>query len=472
MNASELAEYEQSLGLSSLRKPPNSIEAEQSVLGALLVDNMGWDRIGDILTDTDFFDHRHQSIFRAMGGLLNNSKPADVLTVYEELNKLGQAVAFDINITYINALSQSVASASNIRRHAEIVREKAVLRALIVAADETGTSGFNTQGVSVVDLVDKAVERFTSLQAGSTRNRPTPISEIVVERIDNFNAVHEGTAEIVAWSTGIPEINRKIMGGLKPGKVVVIAARPSVGKTALALAIAKALAVDHQIPVLFCSQEMPKEECTERLISNVGGIDYEHVQLATFDDMEWGLVSEAVEILGKSPIWIDEEAGLTFDQFRAKCVGLRAQGIKVAMLDYLTLCDFEVGKGETLDQAIGRFTRKVKKMAKQLKICVVLLSQLNREVDKRANPRPTMADLRDSGNIEADADIIWFLWMVHERKTSGHVMALGFGKNRQGKFKGELALEFQGQYQRWYASDADISTPKAEKKGKADGFKS
>lgn len=459
-----MEEYEQSLG--ALRKPPMAAEAEQHVLGCLLVDNGAYDKIGDILNEPDFFDQRNRVIYRCIAGMLNAFKAADVLTVWEGLSRDGLAVAHDVDLVYLNALSQSVASASNVRRYAEIVRERSMQRQMIASADETITSAYNPQGASVPDLIDKAVARFTDLQVGSVRNRPTPIGKIVVERIDHYNEVHEGTAKAVAWETGIPELDRKIMGGLKPGKVVVLGARPNVGKTSLALAIAKALAVDQGIGVLFCSQEMPKEECTERLIANVGGIDYERVQTGEFDDMDWGQLTSAVEILSKAPIWIDEEAGLTFDQFRAKVVSLRAQGIKVVMLDYLTLCDFEVGKGQTLDQAIGAFTRKVKRMAKQLKVCVVLLSQLSRDVDKRANPRPTMADLRDSGNIEADADIIWFLWLVHERKTTGNIMALGFGKNRQGKFKGEIALEFQGQYQRWYASDADINPSKEKESGK------
>jgi len=449
----------------TLRRPPHSVEAEQSVLGCLLQWNEAWDRIGDILTDKDFFNQQHRVMFQAMAGMLNAFKPVDVLTVYEELTRRGQATAHDIDLAYINALAQSVTSASNIRRYAEIVREQALLRQLIIGSDETATEAFNPQGASVPDLVDKAVARFTDMQAGSTRSRPTSIDKIVVERLDHYNAVHEGEPNGEAWSTGIPELDRKLMGGLKPGKVVVIGARPNVGKTSLALAIAKALGVDQGIGVLFCSQEMPKEECVERLIANVGGIDYEHVQFAKFDGMEWGQLSEAVEILGKSPIWVDEEAGLTFDQFRAKVVGLKREGVRVVMLDYLTLCDFEVTKSGTLDQAIGAFTRKVKRMAKQLKVAVILLSQLSRDVDKRANPRPTMADLRDSGNIEADCDVILFLWEVRVWSDRS-IMALGFGKNRQGKFKGELALEFQGMYQRWYASEADISPDKPEKKPK------
>lgn len=436
-----------------LRVPPHALESEQSVIGALLIDNSAWETVGDLLDPSDFYRHENRTIFAAIGGLLNACKPADVVTVGEALSDLGKLEEVG-SYAHLNALAQSIPSARNIRRYAETVRDKALLRQLVALSDECATAAFNPQGRDSREIAGDFAQRYVDLQSTTVRQVPQLAADLITERIDHWNALHEGTTT-PAMSTGLQGIDDALNGGLRPGKVYVIAARPSVGKSSLAQAIGLSCAgAGNACAVL--SQEMEKTECMDRATANLGGIDYEHIQTGRLTDMEWGLLTGAVDLLRALPFFIDDQAALTLREIRAKAISLRKQGLKVLVLDYLQLCDYEKERGESTNDAVGTLSKGIKQLAKDLGLAVILLSQLNREVEKRSFPEPVLSDLRDSGAIEQDADVVMFLW---ERRafTDYRIMGLTFAKNRAGKFKGRLPLEFWGMYQRWGNSEADIS---------------
>jgi replicative DNA helicase len=437
-----------------LRVPPHSEEAEQSVLGALLLVNEAFDRVGDLLKTEDFYAHRHRLVFAAIATLVNSSKPADPLTVADHLGKDLEEAG---GLGYLIQLSQSVPSAANVRRYAEIVSERSRTRALITAARDAEDIAW-ADGMAAEKL-ERMVTRLDALQRATVTHKPREAAEIMAKRVDHYSAMHEGTVP-TGWPTGIRDLDAALNGGLQPGRVYVLAARPSIGKTALAIQVAlhRAKAGDG---VLLLSQEMPAEECIDRAACNLGGVDYGRLQRGELNDIDWGGVSIATEAIARMPLWIDDEPGLTIAAIRAKAMSLRRQGLKLLVLDYLQLCSgTNPGRGTTRNTEIEEISRGLKILAKQLGIAVLLLSQ---------NPEPTLADLRDSGAIEQDADAVLFLWLVRtwsDRKIIG----LGLAKNRQGKTGSRIPLEFFGALQRWTDSDADINPTKPKRATEAGGF--
>jgi replicative DNA helicase len=451
--------------IARLRVPPQSCEAEQSVLGALLLDGGAcWDRVGDLLKADDFYAYQHRVIFEVVGSMVNASRPADVLSVFDRLRDDGKADAVG-GISYLNALAQSVVGSSSIRRHAEIVREKAIKRAVIVAADAAAANAYSGSESAAL-VLDNAVDAFDRLLREQVLHKPQELSGLLVKRIDHYNALADGTVER-GKSTGLRDLDAALNGGLQDGRVYVLAARPSVGKTSLALQIA-----DHRAGqgdgVLVLSQEMPAEECTDRLVSSRGLIDYGRLQRGELERDEWGLLTDAIDRLQALKVWIDDQPGLRLADIRGKAMSLRRQGLRLIVVDYLQLCSgTNPGKGSTRNGELEEICRGLKTLAKQLRLPILLLSQLSREVEKRANPEPTLADLRDSGAIEQDADCVLFLWRVRHW-ADRQVMGLGVAKNRQGATVQRIPLEFRGQYQRWGDSEADISPEKKPQRGRKD----
>ncbi len=431
---------------------PRSTEAEQSVLGGLLIDNDAWDRVADLIDSRQFFEQRHGAIFDAIGALVNAGKGADIVTVFERLQAAGKDEQAG-GLAYLNSLEQSVPSARNVRRYAEIVRDKALHRALIRATDDAGTIARNDQPAA--QKADRIATLFDELQREQVLHKPRTASELMVARLDHYSAQASGEKPTGA-PTGITELDAALSGGLQEGRVYVLAARPSIGKTSLAMQIGlhRAKAGDG---VLLLSQEMPAEECIDRAVCNLGGVDYGRMQRAEMQDDDWRGLTDATDTLGKLPLWIDDQPGVTLSDIRGKAMSLRRSGLKLLVVDYLQLCTgSHPGRGVTRNSEIEEICRSLKSLAKQLRISVLLLSQLSREVEKRATPEPNLGDLRDSGAIEQDADCVLFLWFVRawaDRKFIG----LGVAKNRQGQTGQRIALEFRGQYQRWSDSDADIS---------------
>ncbi|MCR5881992.1 replicative DNA helicase [Rhizobacter sp. J219] len=397
-----------------LRIPPHSIEAEQSVLGGLLIDNSAWDRAGDLLTDSDFYRHEHQLIYGAIGGLINQAKPADVITVFEQLQSLGKAEACG-GLVYLNALAQSVPSAANLRRYAEIVRERAVLRKLVAASDEIATAAFNPQGRPVPQILDEAESKIFKIGEEGSRSRQGFISmdTLVVQLIDRVNELHEnGAEEVTGVRTGFYDMD-KMTAGLQPGDLIVLAARPSMGKTAFALNIAENVAVNEGLPVVVFSMEMGAAQLALRMVGSLGRIDQSHLRTGKLQDDEWGRLSEAVEKLGKAAVFIDEGSALSPSELRARARRQARQcgQLGLIVVDYLQLMSGSGGGSEeNRATVIGEISRGLKSLAKELRCPVIALSQLNRSVETRTDKRPMMSDLRESGAIEQDADVIMFIY--------------------------------------------------------------
>jgi len=430
-----------------LRVPPHSIEAEQSVLGGLLIDNGAWDRAADLLRDGDFYRWEHRLIYAAIGGLVSASKPADVITVFEQLQMLGKADECG-GLTYLNALAQSVPSAANLRRYAEIVRERAILRQLIGASDEIATSAFNPQGRAVSTILDEAESRIFKIgeEGARTRHGFQSIDRLVVQLIDRVTELAENGAEdVTGVRTGFFELDRKT-AGLQPGDLIVLAARPSMGKTAFALNIAEHVAVHEGLPVVVFSMEMGASQLALRLVGSLGRIDQQHLRTGALRDDEWTRLTEAVDKLGKAAIFIDETPALEPAELRARARRQARQCGKLGLIvvDYLQLMSGSSGSDENRATELGEISRGLKALAKELQCPVIALSQLNRSVETRNDKRPLMSDLRESGAIEQDADVIMFIYRDDyynkESKEPG-VAEIIIGKQRNGP-TGDFRLTF------------------------------
>ena len=399
--------------VSRLRVPPHSIEAEQSVLGGLLLDNTAWDRAGDLLTDSDFYRYEHKAIYKAIGALVTASRPADVITVYEQLQNHGKAEECG-GIAYLNALAQSVPSAANLRRYAEIVRERAVLRKLIEASDEIATNAFNPQGRSVSQILDEAEGRVFQIGEEGQRSKVgfQSMNQLVVALIDRVTELHENGAEdVTGVRTGFYDMDR-MTAGLQPGDLIVLAARPSMGKTAFALNIAENVAVQEGLPVVVFSMEMGASQLALRMVGSLGRIDQSHLRTGRLNDDEWGRLSDAVDRLKSASVFIDETPALSQAELRARARRQARQCGRLGLIvvDYLQLMSGSSGSDENRATELGEISRGLKALAKELQCPVIALSQLNRSVESRNDKRPMMSDLRESGAIEQDADIIMFIY--------------------------------------------------------------
>ncbi|MES2958313.1 MAG: replicative DNA helicase [Pseudomonadota bacterium] len=430
-----------------LRVPPHSIEAEQSVLGGLLLDNSAWDRAGDLLTDSDFYRYEHKAIYAAVGALVSASKPADVITVYEQLQSHGKAEECG-GIAYLNALAQSVPSAANLRRYAEIVRERAVLRKLIEASDEIATTAFNPQGRAVSQILDEAEGRIFKIGEEGSRTRQgfQSMDQLVVQLIDRVTELHEnGADEVTGIRTGFYELDR-MTAGLQAGDLIVLAARPSMGKTAFALNIAENVAVQEGLPVAVFSMEMGASQLALRMVGSLGRINQSGLRTGKLNDDEWGRLSEAVDRLKNANVFIDETPALNSAELRARARRQARQCGKLGLIviDYLQLMSGSSSSEENRATEIGEISRGLKALAKELQCPVIALSQLNRSVESRNDKRPMMSDLRESGAIEQDADVIMFIYRDDyynkESKEPG-IAEIVIGKQRNGPV-GTVRLTF------------------------------
>jgi replicative DNA helicase len=399
--------------VSRLRVPPHSVEAEQSVLGGLLLDNLAWDRAGDLLTEHDFYRYEHRLIFAAIGALVAGSKPADVITVFEQLQGLGKAQDCG-GLAYLNALAQSVPSAANMRRYAEIVRERSILRKLIAASDDIATSAFNPQGRAVSTVLDEAESKIFQIGEEGSRQKQgfQSIDKLVVDLIDRVQELHDnGAEEVTGVRTGFYELDR-MTAGLQKGDLIVLAARPSMGKTAFALNIAEHVAVQEGLPVLVFSMEMGASQLALRLVGSLGRINQQNLRTGRLDSGEWERLTDSVERLGRVQLHIDETAGLTASELRARARRMARQfgTLGLIVIDYLQLMSGSGGNEENRATVLGEISRGLKALAKELQCPVIALSQLNRSVETRQDKRPMMSDLRESGAIEQDADIIMFIY--------------------------------------------------------------
>ncbi|MFZ5486742.1 MAG: replicative DNA helicase [Pseudomonadota bacterium] len=431
-----------------LRVPPHSIEAESSVLGGLLLDNHAWDRVGDLLLDSDFYRYEHRLIYAGIAHLINASKPADVITVYEHLQSLGKAEESG-GLSYLNSLAQYVPSASNIRRYAEIVRERAILRKLITASDEIATSAFNPQGRPVDKVLDEAEQKIFHIgEEGARMKRGfQAMDTLVVDLLDRVQEMADNPNDITGVPTGFIDLDR-MTSGLQAGDMVVLAARPSMGKTALAVNIAEHVALNEGLPVAIFSMEMGAAQLAVRIVGSIGRIDQGHLRTGKLTDEEWPRLTEAIERLRNVSLHIDETPGLTPSELRANARRLARQCGKLGLIvvDYLQLMSGSASsEGENRATELGEISRGLKMLAKELQCPVIALSQLNRSVESRTDKRPMMSDLRESGAIEQDADIIMFIYRddyYNKDSKEPNVAEIIIGKQRNGP-TGTVKLFFQ-----------------------------
>lgn len=433
--------------VANLRVPPHSIEAESSVLGGLLLDNAAWDRVGDLLVDGDFYRHEHQLIYASIGALVNASKPADVITVFEHLQNQGNAEAMG-GLGYLNSLAQYVPSASNIRRYAEIVRERSILRKLVTASDEIATNAFNPKGRAVDKILDEAEQKIFNIGEEGSRMKQgfQSMDSLVVDLLDRVQEMADNPNDITGVPTGFHDLD-KMTSGLQPGDLVVLAARPSMGKTAFAINIAEHVALNEGLPVAVFSMEMGASQLAVRVVGSIGRVDQGHLRTGKLTDEEWPRLTEAIERLRTVSLHIDETPGLTPSELRANSRRLARQCGKLGLIvvDYLQLMSGSSGSdGDNRATELGEISRGLKMLAKELQCPVIALSQLNRGVEQRTDKRPMMSDLRESGAIEQDADIIMFIYRddyYNKDSKDPGVAEIIIGKQRNGP-TGTVRLAF------------------------------
>jgi replicative DNA helicase len=442
--------------LLALKVPPHSIEAEQSLLGALLLDNQAFDRVADLVTGEDFYRDDHRRIWRHIARLIEASKPADVVTVSESVeasedkDKTGGPA-------YLGALAQNTPSALNIRRYAELVRERAVQRRLAQVATGIAEEALNPGGKEIGQLLDEAESRiFQIAESGARRDQGLleikPVLAKVFERIDHLYH-QDNPSDVTGVPTGYTRIDQ-MTSGLQSGDLIIIAARPSMGKTALALNIAEHVAVDNGLPVAIFSMEMSSTQLAMRMLGSIARVDQHKMRTGKLNDKEWGDLSDAMAKLHETPLFIDEGGALTALEVRARARRLKRQYSKLGLIviDYLQLMAAS-SQGENRATEISEISRSLKAMAKELDVPVVALSQLNRAVDQRPDRRPVMSDLRESGAIEQDADVIMFIYreVVYKPDLPEDQRGLAeviIGKQRNGPI-GTIKLTFLGQHTRF-----------------------
>ena len=433
--------------VAQLRIPPHSIEAESSVLGGLLLDNGAWDRVGDLLVESDFYRYEHRLIYGAVGALINASKPADVITVFEHLQNQGKAEESG-GLAYLNSLAQYVPSASNIRRYAEIVRERSILRKLVSASDEIATNAFNPQGRAVDRILDEAEQKIFNIGEEGSRMKQgfQSMDSLVVKLLDRVQEMADNPNDITGVPTGFYDLDR-MTSGLQAGDMVVLAARPSMGKTAFAINIAEHVALNEGLPVAVFSMEMGASQLAVRIVGSIGRIDQGHLRTGKLTDDEWPRLTEAIERLRTVSLHIDETPGLTPSELRANARRLARQCGKLGLIvvDYLQLMSVSSSMNdENRATELGEISRGLKMLAKELQCPVIALSQLNRSVETRTDKRPMMSDLRESGAIEQDADIIMFIYRddyYNKDSREPGVAEIIIGKQRNGP-TGTVKLAF------------------------------
>ncbi|WP_233237613.1 replicative DNA helicase [Bordetella sp. LUAb4] len=435
--------------LEYLRVPPHSIEGEQSVLGGLLLDNAAWDRVADVLVEEDFYRHDHRLIWQAMAKLIGLSRPADVVTVHEALITNGKSEDAG-GIAYLNSLAHNTPSAANIRRYAEIVRERATLRKLVTIADEISSAALNPQGKEARQILDEAESKVFKISQDGQRgaggwHEIQPLLTQVVERIDEL--YHRDTeSDVTGVPTGFTDLD-KMTSGLQGGDLVIVAGRPSMGKTTFSMNIGEQIAIEQGLPVAVFSMEMGAVQLAMRMLGSVGLLDQHRMRTGKLTAEDWPRVTHAVQLMQDAQVYIDETPALTAMEVRARARRLARQcgQLGLIIIDYMQLM---AGSGSSENRAteISEISRSLKGLAKELNCPLIALSQLNRSLEQRPNKRPVMSDLRESGAIEQDADLILFIYrdeVYNPDSPDKGTAEIIIGKQRNGPI-GTVRLTFQG----------------------------
>jgi replicative DNA helicase len=436
------------LGTAAIKVPPHSQEAEQAVLGALMLDGDAWDKVADAVGEADFYRRDHRLIFAAIGELADLGQPCDAVTVSEYLDRKGTLEEAG-GLGYLGRLVQDTPGATNVRAYAVIVRERAVLRELISAGGEIADSAFRPEGRSVPELLDAAEQRvFQIAERGARRGSGfVALKKILPATVDRLDLLSNSDGDVTGLSTGFTELDR-MTAGLQKGDLIIVAGRPSMGKTSLAMNMAENAAIGSNTPVAIFSMEMPAEQLAFRMIGSIGRVNQSHLRTGNFSDEDWSRINSAVTIMSQAPIFIDDTPALTPSEVRARARRLkREHNLGLIVIDYLQLMQV-AGTKENRATEISEISRSLKALAKELSVPVIALSQLNRGVEQRTDKRPVMSDLRESGAIEQDADIIVFIYReeVYDKETHRKGIAdIIIAKQRNGPI-GELPLTFLGEY--------------------------
>lgn len=441
--------------VAALKVPPHSFEAEQAVLGGLMLDNNAWDDVAEQVVEQDFYSRQHRLIFAAMSGLAEQGNPIDLVTVSEELER--QEKLEDIGgFAYLGEIAKNTPSAANIRAYAEIVRERAVTRELISVAHEIAEAGYEPQGRKSSDLLDFAESKvFHIAEARSNSDEgPEGVKSLLAQTLDRIEELYKNPNEggVTGVSTGFSDLD-KMTSGLQPSDLVIVAARPSMGKTTFAMNMAEYAAMTEDKPVLVFSLEMPSEQIMMRMLASLGRIDQTKIRTGHLDDDDWARLSSTMGLVAdKGKMYIDDSSGLTPTEVRSRArrVAREHGGLSLIMIDYLQLMQVP-GLSENRTLEIAEISRSLKALAKELEVPVVALSQLNRSLEQRADKRPVNSDLRESGSIEQDADLIMFIYrdeVYHEDAANKGLAEVIIGKQRNGPI-GKVPLTFQGNFSRF-----------------------
>lgn len=439
--------------LDSLKVPPNSIQAEQSVLGGLMLDNQTWDSIADKVVEIDFYRRSHQLIFRKIEELAEKQIPFDVITLSDALKVIGELENVG-GLAYLIMLAKDTPSAANITAYANIVRERSVLRQLIHIGTQISDSAFNTEGRDTSELLENAERQVFQIAEQRQRGQSggfIPIKSLLANAVDKIETLFEQEGAITGAGTGFTDFD-ELTSGLQPADLIIVAGRPSMGKTTIAMNMAENIALKGNKPVAVFSMEMPGDSLAMRMMSSLGRIDQHKVRTGKLDDDDWPRLTSAINLLAGTQLFIDDSPALSPTEVRARARRLaREHGqLGLIVVDYLQLMQ-SPSSGDNRVQQISDISRGLKALAKELNVPVVALSQLNRNLEQRPNKRPVMSDLRDSGAIEQDADLIVFVYrdeVYNEDSPDKGIAEIIIGKQRNGPL-GTVRLTFLGQYTRF-----------------------
>ena len=435
----------------ALKVPPHSIEAEQSVLGGLLIDHEAWDRIADLLIEQDFYRRDHRMVFAAIRTLADQGRPIDTVTTADWLESQGVLEEAG-GLAYLGELARDTPSSANIQAYAEIMRERSVLRGLSRVGTDIAESALQSEGRSALELLDVAERKVFELAERGTRGQRlfVPIRQVLVDVMGRIDTLFHRDDPITGVATGFDDLDA-MTAGLQPSDLIIVAGRPSMGKTSLAGNLVEQAAIKQKLPVAVFSMEMPAEQLTMRMLSSLGRINQQRVRTGRLQDADWPRLTSASTMLNDTQIFIDDTPSLSPTELRARCRRLKRENdLGLVMVDYLQLMQVQ-GSNENRATEISEISRALKSLARELDVPVVVVSQLNRSLESRNDKRPVMSDLRESGAIEQDADLILFIYRdeVYNEDTEDKGKAeIIIGKQRNGPI-GKVFLTFLDQYTRF-----------------------
>lgn len=432
--------------------PPHSIEAEQAVLGGLMLDNQAWDHVADRISENDFYRLDHRLIYRTMSDLVLQSKPLDIITVSEALEN-SKEIENVGGLAYLGSLAKNTPSAANIAAYSDIVRERSILRKLVEVGGEITESGFSPNGRSAIELLDVAERKVFSIAERGHRNigGPQIISEVLAKTVDRIDALFQANSPITGISSGFSDFDR-MTSGLQAADLIVVAGRPSMGKTTFAMNLAEHAAMKNDAPVLIFSMEMPAESLAMRMLASLGRIEQQRIRAGQLTDNDWPRLTSAISMMSTKKLLIDDSGALSPFEVRAKArrVARSYGNLGLIVIDYLQLMRVP-GFNEHRSSEISEISRSLKALARELNVPVVVLSQLNRGLEQRPEKRPVMSDLRESGAIEQDADLIVFIYrdeVYHKDSHDKGTAEIIIGKQRNGPI-GTVRLTFLGHFSRF-----------------------